>query len=543
MTGRGTLNLEIRISRITGSRLVQDYQEGRPEALAFFRGPPRELESFRAKVADVDHRFDAARRRRVAEFVRAPTPGAAAKLEEVLAGDGLFVTTGQQPGLFTGPLYTIYKALAAVRLADALERGLGRPVLPVFWIASDDHDWAEANHTFVLDRGNALHRIELAGAPDAPPASMRNRLLGAEVESAVDEFVQHLPVTEFADRHLELIRTAYRAGRSVADAFTELLTALLEPFELGFVDGGAPELKAAATELVERELVRAAEHEALMAERAAALEAAGYGVQVPVLDGATNVLYEDESGRDRVFREGPDFVLRRTGRRFGRDALLSQLRATPERFSANVALRPVVESALLPTVAYVGGPGEIRYFAQLGPLFEAHGVGMPVAFPRFGVTLLEPKVRKVLDKFGVDVDDFRRPAHELAARVLREELPAEVTEAIGALRRHLTEGYDRLARAAREIDPTLKGPLEKARNAGHVQLSEVEKKIVHHLKMQSELGIDQLGKARANLFPDGHPQERVLNVFQYLVRFGPELLGAVAERMEVELDAAAVSAG
>lgn len=540
-TGRGALNVEIQIRRISGSRIVQDYQDGRAEALAFYAGAPRDVEAYRAKAAEVDSRFDADARRRAAALVHAPTADAAAKLEEVRAGNGLIVTTGQQPGLFTGPLYTIYKALAAVRLAETLERSLGRPVLPVYWIASDDHDWEEANHTYVVDGSNTLHRITLDAPEDAPPASMRNRLLGAEIETALDQFVQRLPNTEFAGDLLDLLRACYRPGKSVAGAFGELLMELLSPFGVGFVDGGSVELKEAASELMARELDAAAHHEALLARRTEELEAAGYRAQVPVLEGATNVCYEDELGRERLFRDDGGFVLRGTGRRFGREELLAELAARPDRFSGNVVLRPVIESAVLPTVAYVAGPGELSYFAQLGPLFDAHGMRMPVVFPRFTVTLIEPKVRKVLDKFGVEVEDFRQPVHELAGRLVRSELPAEVTEAIGTLRRHLTEGYARLIEATKEIDPTLKGPLEKARNAGHVQLAEVEKKIVHHLKQQNRLGLDQLEKARTNLYPDGAPQERVLNVFQFLVRYGRDLLAAVAERMEVELNAAAVS--
>jgi len=540
-TGRGVLNVEIQIRGISGSRIVQDYQDGRTEALAFYAGAPRDVESYRAKAAEVDSRFDAEARRRAAALIHAPSADAAAKLEEVRAGNGLIVTTGQQPGLFTGPLYTIYKALAAVRLAEALERSLGRPVLPVYWIASDDHDWAEANHTYVVDGSNTLHRITLDAPEDAPPASMRNRVLGAEIETALDRFVQFLPNTEFAGDLLDLLRACYRPGKSVATAFGELLMELLAPFGVGFVDGGSAELKQAASELMARELDAAAHHEEIFARRTRELEAAGYRAQVPVLEGATNVCYEDEAGRERLFRDDGGFILRGTGRRFGRDELLAELAARPDRFSGNVVLRPVIESAVLPTVAYVAGPGELSYFAQLGPLFDAHGIRMPVVFPRFSVTLIEPKVRKVLDKFGVEVEDFRQPVHELAGRVVRSELPAEVTEAIGTLRRHLTEGYARLIEATKAIDPTLKGPLEKARNAGHVQLAEVEKKIVHHLKQQNTLGLEQLEKARTNLYPDGAPQERVLNVFQFLVRYGRDLLAAVAERMEVELDAAAVS--
>lgn len=541
--GRIALNPEIRVGRLSGSRLIQDYQDGRPEILAFYRGAPRDAEAYRAVAAEVDRRFDRERRRRAVAMIHAPSPRAAGKLEAVAAGEGLLVTTGQQPGLFTGPLYTIHKLLAAVRLAETLERTLRRPVLPLFWIASDDHDWEEANHTFILDRENRLRRIELAGEEGAPPLSLRNRRLGRAVEAALDVFTDALPTTEFAGGLLDRLRAAYRPEQTVAGAFAELLADVVAGFDVGFVDGGHPAIKSAAADLLRRELECAAEHEDRLARRTRALEAAGYHAQVPVLDGATNVFYEDERGRDRIYREDGAFVLRRAGRRFGRDELLARLSAEPERFSANVALRPVVESAVFPTVAYVGGPGEVSYFAQLGPLFEAHGIGMPVVAPRFGVTLLEAKVRKVLDRFGLEPDDFRQPVHELAARVARGELPEEVTDAVAALRRGLAEGYDRLIRAAMAIDPTLRGPLEKARNAGHVQLSEAEKKIAHHLKLQSDVGMEQLEKARANLYPDGQPQERVLNVFQYLVRYGTELLGSVAARMEVELDAAAMPVG
>ncbi len=535
------LNLEIRIRRLSGSRLIQDYVQGSPEALSFFHGSPRDLGSYRSKAAEVDTRFDRGRRERVAELIRAPSPGAAARLEEVVAGNGLIVTTGQQPGLFTGPLYTIHKALSAVRLAAALERALDRPVLPVFWIASDDHDWEEANHTWLLDGRNELHRIELAASSDAPPVAMRNRRLGPEIDAALDEFVKCLPSTEFAGPLLDGLRAAYRPDRTVAEAFTDLLMELLAPFDLAFVDGGQPGVKLAASELLRRELEEAAECEDRLRRQSRALEDAGYAIQVPVLEGATNVLFEDEHGRERIFRDGNDFVLRRTGRRLPRRELLSRLAAEPERFSANVALRPVVESAVFPTIAYVGGPGEVSYFAQLGQLFEAHGIGMPVVFPRFSVTLVETKVAKVCRKFGLDIDDFRIPSHELASRVVRQEMPEEVTAALRSLRRTLSEGYERLVAATRSIDPTLKGPIEKARNAGHMQLGEVEKKIAQHLKAQSELGLDQIAKAQANLFPNGQPQERVLNVYQYLVRFGPEFFTAIAEAMAVELGVSAAA--
>lgn len=511
--------------------------------MGFYRASPWEVDAYRAKADELALRFDTDARRRAAGLVHAPTPGAAAKLEAIVSGEGFFVTTGQQPGLFGGPLYTVYKLLSAVRLAEALEGVLECPVLPLFWIASDDHDWAEANHTHVVDRSNVLQRIELTGEAAAVPSSMRVRRLGPEVEAALDAFGAALPTTEFAGDVLERLREAYRPDRTVAEAFTGLLESLTTGFDVGFVDGGQPGIKSAVAELIATELDRASEHEAALARRARELESEGYHVQVPILEGATNVLYEDEHGRERIFRADDGFVLRRTGRRFTTEELHARLRDEPGRFSANVALRPVVESAVFPTLAYVAGPGEVSYFGQLAPLFDAHGVGMPLVFPRFSVMLIESKIRKVLDKFSLEADDVRPPAHEVAARVLRQELPDAVTDAIAALRRDLNAGYERLIRAAQGIDPTLKGPLQGARNAGYVQLSEAEKKIAHHLKDQNDLGLDQIAKARVNLYPEGQPQERVLNVHQYLVRYGNELLHAIADRMVVRWTPAPAALG
>lgn len=537
------MNIEIQTGALTGSRLIEDYLEGASALSPFYRGWPWEVEAYRAKAAEVDRRFDAEKLREMAGLIRATSPGAAVKLEEVVGGEGLFVTTGHQAGLFTGPLFTIHKILSAIRLASALESALNRPVAPLFWIASDDHDWAEVNHVDVLDRKNELHRIVVESPSDSPPLSMRNRLLGPGVETAFTQLTEVLPPSEFAPDLLKSIREAYRPERTVAEAFGDVIAELFSAFDLLIVDGGHPGVKRLSAELVERELESSADHEARLSERTRLLEAAGYSAQVPVLEGATNVFLEDEQGRERLFRTDDGYVLRRSGRRLGVTEVKDRLRQMPEAFSANVFLRPVVESSVFPTIAYVGGPAEVSYFAQVSALFEAHGIEPPVAVPRFSVTLIERKVRKVMDKFGLAVTDFRPPTHEIAARVLREEMPTDVAAALGALRGRIGEGYADLLRAVQAIDPTLKGPIQSARNASHMQLGEAEKRITQALKKQNALGIDQLDKARVNLYPNGQPQERVLNIYPYLVRYGRALLPEIAESMQVRLGVAARSDG
>lgn len=530
-----TLNLAIEVGRLRGSRLVEDYLDNAPGPAPFFAGSPWDLEAYRRKAEEVDGRFDAARRRAMAAAVQPTSPAAAEHLERVVAEGGLFVTTGQQAGLFSGPLFTIYKALTAVALARALESELGRPVAPLFWIASEDHDWAEVNHVRVLDPGNELHTITVESDADVAAASMQHRRLGPGVEEAVEHLARLMPRTEFSEAVLERIRAAYTPEQTVAAAFRELIAGLLAPFDLLVVEAGHPAIKELGRGVLEAELENWRRHELLVREQTERVTAAGYHAQVAVLPDSANVFLEMDAGRERLVREGGGWALKHSGRRFADGELRALLDAEPGRFSPNVLLRPVVESAVFPTVAYVAGPGELSYYAQVGCLFRAHGIEMPIVYPRASITLVEAKVGKVLDRFGLGLDDLRRPPHELAAELLREELPDGVVAALRRLRTDLGEGYAALLEAGRAVDPTLKGPIQSARNSAYVQLEEIEKKVVQHLKRQNAIGVEQIEKAAVNLFPLGQPQERVLNVVPYLARYGPALLDAIAGAIRVEL--------
>ena len=529
------VNLDIRVRTVGGNRLIDDYVAGESALAPFFPGHPYDPDSYRRKARRIRDRFTPDRLASMAGAVRVRGEEGSRKLERIAAGEGFFVTTGQQPGLFGGPLYTIHKALTAAVLAHRLEAVLDAPVLPVFWLASDDHDWAEANHIHVLDTGNELHRLQLAGEPE-PHRSMGMRPLKSAAESALGELEQVLPPSDFTPSLLERLREAYATG-TVADAFARTIEDLLGDAGLGFVDAQDPTLRELASPVLRRELESTAEHEDALRRQTERLEAAGYEAQVPILPAAANVFHEDGEGRERLLREDGGWVLRASRRTLSDEELWARFEDAPERFSANVVLRPVVESAVFPTLAYVGGPGEVRYLAQTGCLFEAHGVGMPVVFPRLGVTLVERKVAKVLEKFGLSEADFvGRPVHEVIAGVVRDDVPEAVQSAVGELRQAIQERYQTLFEAAKSIDPTLKGPIFTARNEGFRALSEVEKKIRHHVKLKEETELEQIEKAAANLVPLGKPQERVLNVHQYLARYGDALIPAIQERMEIRLD-------
>ena len=530
------MNLELLVGHPSGSRLVADYLAGHPGALAFFHGDdPALTGSYEAVANGVAARFDRAARARAVECVHAPTPAVRAHLGRLVEEGGFFVTTGQQPGLFTGPLYSVYKAVTAVRLAATLERALRRPVVALFWVASEDHDWREVDHTYTVGLANQLRRVALDDAPERGDGPIHRVAMGEVVTPVLEEFLSLFPDNDFKPEFASLLRSAYRPGNSLGQAFTHVLADWLGPLGMAFVDASSLPLKRASRDVFATTLDGAVEQEELLGGTAERLRAAGYHVQVPILAGGVNLFLEGSAGRERIYRSRRGFRLRHSDERLTRRQVLARADADPRALSPNVLLRPVVESTVLPVVSYVAGPGEIAYFAQLADVFEARGLRMPIIHPRFSVTIVEAKIRKVLDKLGLSLEDLARPYGELAGEAVREDVPGDVRRALEELRERIGAGVNQLSRAAANLDPTLKGPARHIQTVAYDALEQMRKKVIHSLKRDRRTTMRQLEKAQVHLYPRNGPQERSLNACYYLMRYGHEFLHALHERFSVEL--------
>jgi uncharacterized protein YllA (UPF0747 family) len=418
----------------------------------------------------------------------------------------LVVTTGQQPGLFTGPLYTIYKALTAIVLARRLERERGTPVVPVFWVAGDDHDFAEANHASVLNSGGEPVRIVLRErAAEAPLVPLAREPVGPEVGAALDLLRGTTPDTEFKSGVVAWLDAAYHPAATLADAFAAALAALLGPRGLVVFRAYHPAAKRVMAPLLLRSLA------------------------VTLEDGYLPIFVEGSAGRDRLRAEGAGFVARRGGEWYSRADVERLAAEAPERLSPNVLLRPAVEAVLFPTVAYAAGPAELDYFPKTTPLYHVLGDGVvpQPAVARWSGVLVEARVEKVLQKHGLTLDDLSGPPGALESRLVGEALPPAVAEALAALRSGLEEGYSGLARAVEQLDPTLVRSVESARNAAVHGTRDIEKKLVASLKRSNETLVGQIARARAAIYPGGKPQERVLTLATFLVRYGPALIDAL----------------
>ena len=464
-----------------------------------------------------------------AEALLASGAAAAAGRDALLTGRALAVTTGQQPGLFTGPLYTVYKALTAAALAERLAGRWGHPVVPVFWVAGDDHDFAEINHCAVLAADGAVRTITLRErAADAVMLPAFRESVGPDGAAALAALEAALPPSEFRSETVAWLGAAYAAERSVAEAHALALASLLAPFGVVVCRGWDGALKRAAAPLMLEALRSAHPLDEALAGEAARLRGAGLETPVTVGEGMGLAMVEGSGGRDRLRIADAGFVTRRAGERFALADLEVLVRATPERLSANVLLRPVIEAHLFPTVAYVGGPAELAYLRQAVP--------QPVPTPRLSGFVVEAKVDKTLERLGLAPAELGRPDGELASALAREALPADAAQALGALRGGLEERYTAVREAAIRLERTLERPVETARNQALHAVDEIEKRLVAALKRNNDTALQQLARAKANLFPSGKPQERVLTAATYLARHGRPVMGMLhaAARAHVE---------
>lgn len=459
-------------------------------------------------------------------------PGAAELLRKLRLPGALVVTTGQQTGLFTGPAYAVSKAFSARALARVLERRWKRPVVPVYWVPGDDHDFEEVASVAWLAGDGALLRAALTPRPpEAPLTPMFRQPLGESVLAALDAFEQSLPVSEGRERTAAWLRRHYTPAGTVAGAYGTAMAELLAPFGIACLDSTHASVKAAAAPLFLRALRDTGALDRALAARSAALAAEGIESGVGVGAGASLVFLENSLGRDRLIAEGERFITRRGRHGFTLPELESIAMREPARLSGNVLLRPVLESFLLPTVAYIAGPGELKYLALTPPLYQHLGVFPQAPVPRWSGLFIEPRVSRILAKFTATLDELLDEGGVLEARLTRQALPPGTEAAFGSLRSAIESAYDPVIAIAAAVDPTLERPAASARGQARFAVEELEKKLLQHARKRESTELAQVARARLSVKPEGKSQERILSLSGFMGRYGWELLDALSDHI------------
>jgi bacillithiol biosynthesis cysteine-adding enzyme BshC len=460
----------------------------------------------------------------------APSPARERNLELLSRPGTVAVVTGQQMGLFLGPLFTLYKAAAAIVAARALSEETGRPCVPVFWLQTEDHDLPEIDHCVLPRASGGPLRVAL-DLPDATTsrAPIAHRHLGPSVTAALATLRNELGDEPHAQEHLALLERAYRPEATLAEAFTEVLSAVFAEEGLVFLDPRDPRLAPLAAPVHRRALQDAAALSDALAARVRALSEAGFSEQVHIRPGAPLGFFSPdgvEGPRYRLDPAGPgrwSLVGHPENGTVTTDELLGWLEREPLRFTTSALLRPLLQDTWLPTAAYVGGPGEIAYFAQLGPLYAHAGLPMPLVVPRARFRVLDDRARRWLGKLGLQPDEVAAPREELLTRLAARgsASPLESPEALEArLFGAFASELDRLGDSLLAVDPALQDALQRTRGTVRVAVSRLAGRYGRSLARRDGVTAERLDRLRTWLTPNDAPQERVHGLPYFACRIG-----------------------
>lgn len=456
------------------------------------------------------------------------------------------VVTGQQAGLFTGPLYTIYKALSAVKLAECLT-GRGQPAVPVFWIATEDHDWQEVKAAEVIGCDGRLASVELKNDLHREAAPVGGVALDESIEEAIARLLAVLPTTEFTPQVAALIRDAYKENINYGIAFARFMSKLTARFGIIMLDPLDAELKKLAAPIYTEAARRASDIAHALVERSKQLEAENYHAQVLVTEDSFPLFVHTDNGDDltdevsngetsndphsfarRAITRTPDgrYAIKgiaeanaarqaRTSEEWGR--LIEQ---QPARFSPNVTLRAVVQDYLLPTVAYFGGAAEIAYFAQTSEVYRLLNRPATPIIHRASLSVIERRTARTLERYDLRLPDFFAGLDAVIERVVREHLGIEGTRAFDSVESDLTRNLELLRAQLNRVDPTLDDALTNSEAKIKYQLDALRTRFARAQMQRERAAHRQLERAAIALYPDNALQERHINITSLLARHG-----------------------
>lgn len=517
-------------------RLAADYAFDYERVAALFAGDPSSPASWADAIARTQ---DHPRQREAIAAVlqaqqrrRGAPPEALAAAAELRHPRTVAVVTGQQAGLFGGPLFTLLKAITAIRLAEQLRTEHRVAAVPIFWIDAEDHDWDEVNSCAVLDPDYNLTRVTLDELPGARHGPVARVCLSEPSIASLDALAAALQPREFTGELIAGLRRAYRPGAGMAEAFGQWLEFVLGGRGLVVFDAADPAAKPLVASLFARELERPGHTSQLAADAGAALQARGYHAQATPQSGHV-ALFELDGAREAIRHEGGAFYV--GDRAETREALLDRVAARPAGFSPNVLLRPLVQDTLFPTVCYVAGPNELAYLGQLRGVYDAFGVPMPLIQPRATATILDSNAMRFLIRHDLPLEALRAQDEATLNQLLEAQLPRSVEASFGEATQAMAERMEAVARAVPQIDSTLEGAARSTFGRMQEELKKLHAKTIQAAKRKDETLRRQFEHARAQAFPGGHPQEREVGFVYFLNKYGPGVVDRLMDELPLDM--------
>jgi bacillithiol biosynthesis cysteine-adding enzyme BshC len=518
------------------TRLFSDFLAYSPPVQPFYPHSPHFSEWLKEEASAL--RYDSSRRDRVSAILDRQnrswdaSPQTLANLNRLRAGAAA-VVTGQQVGLLGGPMFAIYKALTAVKLADEATKA-GVDAVPIFWLATSDHDLAEVNHVAFPGPDGALQTVTTPShdVPAAPVSSVR---LGDEILPVVEQAAALLGESDVT----RFLREAYRPGETLGTAFARLYARLFAEWGVILLDASDPELHRVAEPIYRSAIENAAALNSALLARGEALEAAGYHQQVKVVPSTVLLFTMKDGARTPIHRlatSEAEFVIGHEdgAEKISKDELLARIAATPEQFSPNVLLRPVVQDYLLPTLAYSGGAAEAAYFSQVGAVYEvALGRVTPIV-PRFSATIIEPKTQRLLERYGIGLREVLSGPDTLRQQLASQSLPGDLQAAFDVANKSLETNLATISEKLEKLDRTLVEAAQTASSKMRYQLDRLHTQAARAESQKGEVVGRHAESLSQALFPGRGLQERGIGGAYFLARYGLDLLHQIKDTIQLD---------
>ena len=506
------------------SRLFLDFLQRSPQTHPFYPSSTRSLDELASHARGVS--IPTERRQRIADILLRQNrslkarPEALASIEKLRNG-ACAVVSGQQVGLFLGPAYTLYKAITIIRLVRELQ-ARGVDAVPIFWLASEDHDLAEVNHAFVPDSQGQLHRLETSseGSTGCPVGTV---LLGNDVSALIDQLQNLVGESETID----FVRSSYEPGKTFAASFAEMMVKLFSRYGLIVLEPSDKELHQIGVRILRSAAQDSEELTRVLLTRSKELEADGYHAQVKVTQSSTLLFFLKDGKRLPIHRKNGAFTA--NGKQWTQAELEREIDSSPQLFTANVLLRSVLQDYLLPTATYIAGPAEIAYFAQSQVVYERLlGKTTPV-WPRFSTTLIEARLASWMRKYGLRLRDVLQPREAFLSVLAKRTIPADIKDDFDRSQEQLERLITPLLHTLNKLDPTVKAAGEVAARKMRHQLQRLESRASRGYLRREEVLERHAGMLSSLLFPEKELQERRVAGIYFLAKFGIELIDRLVE--------------
>lgn len=480
------------------SNIFLDYLAAKPGLQKFYHRPPV-LESFPDQIQE--KQLDVRQRILLTEVLQkqykgniTPSETVSTNIESLKKDKTYTITTGHQLNIFTGPVYFIYKIVTVINLCKKLKEAYPEyHFVPVYWMASEDHDFEEINHFNLFGKTYTWHTNQQGAVGRFHP-------------DGISEILESLP------EPVPLFEEAYRSHSNLADATRHFVNELFAKEGLVVLDADDPALKASFRQVIADDLQQ---HHAnkLVGEASEALDNLDYKTQV--FPREINFFYLQDQLRERIIQKNDHFQVKNAKFTFSQEKILEELEAHPERFSPNVILRPLYQEMVLPNLAYVGGPSEIAYWLQLKPVFDYYQVPFPILVPRNFALIINKSNNRKLQKIPIQVKDLFLDTETLVKKFV--ESNAENSISLQEERNALEKVYQHIKEKVIAVDKGLEGFIGAETNKAIKSLSNIEKRLKKSEEKNQETAVKQLRSLKEKLFPEGNLQERKENFLNFYV--------------------------